>query len=381
VITHLANRSLTVGRFPTPLKVGLVTPLLKHPGLDTSDYKNFRTITNLTTVSKILERLALAWLKPHIISSPNYCPLQLTYHSAHSTETALVKMVDDILGCMDSGSVDISAAFDTVCHQTLVGRLELEFGIHDASLEWVASYLSDRTISVCVSQSPSAAVSIHVGVPQGSVLGPILFTTYIAPIGRLIEQHGMHYHKYADDTQLYTSLTVPAGSSLDLLPRCTSELQHWYWANGLLLNPRKSEMAFFGTKQRLQRLTLPANVTVARSSVTVNGVLKILGVTLDSTLTFDDHVNNVVRSCNYHLRALRHLRPCLSLDVAKTMAASIVGSRLDYCNALFYGVTQSTMNKLQRQTTLHVSPAMLVDVKPTQLTYCVTYIGYQYVSG
>ena len=80
----------------------------------------------------------------------------------------------------------------------------------------------------------------------------------------------------------------------------------------------------------------------------VNGVLKILGVTLDSTLTFDDHVNNVVRSCNYHLRTLRHLHPCLSLDVAKTMAASIAGSCLDYCNALFYGVTQSTMNKLQR---------------------------------
>jgi len=213
--------------------------------------------------------------------------------------------------------------------------------------DWVASYLSDRTMSVRVGKSSSAAVPVDVGVPLGSVLGQILFT-YIAPIGRLIEQHGMHYHKYADNTQLYTSFTVPAGSSLDRLARCTSELQHWYWANGLLLNPTKSKVAFFGTKQRLQWVTLPANVTVAGSSVTVNGVLKILGVTLDSTLTFDDHANNVVRSCNYHLRALRHLRLCLSLDVAKTMAASIVGSLLDYCNALFYGVTQSTMKKLQR---------------------------------
>ena len=94
--------------------------------------------------------------------------------------------------------------------------------------EWLASYLSDRTMSVRVGKSSSAAVPVHVGVPQGSVLGPILFSTYIAPIGRLIEQHGMHYHKYADDTQLYTSLTVPAGSNLDRLARCTSELQHWY---------------------------------------------------------------------------------------------------------------------------------------------------------
>jgi len=199
-------------------------------------------------------------------------PTCSAYCSAHSTETALVKMVDDILGCMDSGSVavvvglDISAAFDTVCHQTLLGRLEAEFGIHGVSLEWLASSLSDRTISVRVGKSCSAAVPVHVGVLQGSVLGQILFTTYIAPIGRLIEQHGMHCHKYADDTQLYTSLTVPAGSSLDHLARCTSELQHWYWANGLLLNPTKSELAFFGTKQRLQRVTLPANITVAGSS-------------------------------------------------------------------------------------------------------------------
>ena len=116
----------------------------------------------------------------------------------------------------------------------------------------------------------------------------------------------------------------------------------------LLLNPTKSEVLLFGTRQRLQRLTLPANVTVAGSSVTVNGVLKTLRVTLDSMLTFDDLVNNVVRSCSYHLRALRHFRPFLSIEVAKTMAASIVGSRLDYCNALFYGITQSTMNKLHR---------------------------------
>ena len=100
-------------------------------------------------------------------------PTCSAYCSAHSTETALVKMVDDILGCMDSGSVavvvglDISAAFDTVCHQTLFGRLEAEFGIHGVSLEWLASSLSDRTISVRVGKSCSAAVPVHVGVSTG----------------------------------------------------------------------------------------------------------------------------------------------------------------------------------------------------------------------
>lgn len=354
VITHLANRSFQTGRFPSLLKSGLVTPLLKKPGLDTSDFKNFRPITNLSTISKILERLALARLKPHIVSSPNYCPLQSAYRTAYSTETALVKVVDDIIGCIDSGSVvavvglDISAAFDTVRHRTLLDRLESEFGICGMTLDWLSSYLSDRSFSVRVGTDSSGAVPVYAGVPQGSVLGPLLFTTYISPIGRLMEMHGIQYHKYADDTQLYTSLTVPAELSLDRLESCTSELQHWYWANDLLLNPSKSEVALFGTRQRLLHSTLPPNVSVAGSSVVVNDVLKILGVTLDSTLTFDVHVNNVVRSCNYHLRALRHLRPYLSLDIAKTIAVSIVGSRLDYCNALLFGATQSTTSKLQR---------------------------------
>ena len=123
-------------------------------------------------------------------------------------------------------------------------------------------------------------------------------------------------------------------------------------------------------------------MSVAGSNVAVSDVLKVLGVTLDSTLTFDNHANNVVRSCNFHLRALRHLRPRLSLDVAKTMAASIVGSRLDYCNALYYGAAQSTMNKLQRvQNNLARVVCDVVGARPTQLIYCVTFTGYQYVTG
>src|SRR5208282_5017905 len=136
---------------PASMKSGLVTPLIKKPGLYVSDFKNFRPITNLSTVSKFLERLALTRIKPHIAASSNFCPLQSVYHGAHSTETALVKIVDDILGAIDSGSVvalvglDISAAFDTVSHQTLLSRLEHEFGITAVPLNWIDSYLSGRT--------------------------------------------------------------------------------------------------------------------------------------------------------------------------------------------------------------------------------------------
>lgn len=176
----------------------------------------------------------------------------------------------------------------------------------------------------------------------------MLFITYISPVGRLIAGHGIGFHKYADDTQLYISLQQPISLGLDSLAQCTTDLQHWYWSNDLLLNPDKSEVAFFGTRQRMQRVNLPTSVTVAGSSVAVCNTLKTLGVKLDRTLTFDSHVNDIVRGCNYHLQALRHLRRLLTRDTANMITCSIVGSRIDYCNALLYGMSKRNFDKLQR---------------------------------
>jgi hypothetical protein len=332
----------------------LVTPLLKKPGLDVADYKNFRPITNLTTISKLLERLALARVKSFIVTSPNFCPLQSAYRSSHSTETALIKIMDDILSEIDHGSVvslvslDISAAFDTISHKTIIKRLEDEFGIVGTALLWFQSYLSDRTFSVRVGSTSSSAVPVSTGVPQGSVLGPLLFTVYVSPIGRLIESCHIGYHAYADDTQLFTALRTSVQDNIDRLVHCVETLQLWFWHNGLLLNPDKSEVIFFGTRQRLHSTGLPTSISIAGNVIAVSTTLKILGVKLDSTLSFNDHVNDVVRVCNYHMRALRHIRRYMSKDVAKSVAFSIVGSRIDYCNSLLYDMGTGLTNKLQR---------------------------------
>ena len=148
IIAHIVNISFKVGRFPSASKAGLVAPLLKKLGLNTSDFKSYRPITTLTTLSKLLERLALARLKPHVVTSPNYSLLQSAYRAAHWTETALVKIVDDILFIVDSGSavalvgLDISAPIDTVSQRKLLARLEHDFSIERVALEWINSYLS-----------------------------------------------------------------------------------------------------------------------------------------------------------------------------------------------------------------------------------------------
>ena len=126
--------------------------------------KNFRPVTNLSTISKIVERLALARLKPHISSSPNYCSLQSAYRQRHSTETAICKIVDDVIRCIDDGSVvammslDISVAFDSVTHDVLVQRLQEEFGMTDTCCQWICGYLTGRSFTVRVGESTSSPI-------------------------------------------------------------------------------------------------------------------------------------------------------------------------------------------------------------------------------
>jgi Reverse transcriptase (RNA-dependent DNA polymerase) len=226
-----------------------------------------------------------------------------------------------------------------------LNRLSTDFGVVDVPLRWIRSYLSGRTFFVRLGSSSSPTVSSTSGVPQGSVLGPVLFTAYVSPIGRLIQNHEIDYHCYADDTQLYTALDFNH-SRLSKMESCINELQCWFWKNDLLLNPDKSETILLGTTQRLSHS--PTYLSVVGSNLAVSKILKTLGVTLDSSLTFANHVNNVVQSCNFHLRSLQQIRHSLPLDIANTIACSIVGSRLDYCNSLPIGSSSSVQHTLQR---------------------------------
>ena len=160
--------------------------------------------------------------------------LSLLHRPVDGTETALLKVVNDILNHIEAGSVvalvslDISAAFDMVNHHTLKTRLEEEFSISDKALEWICSYLQDMSSYVQVGSSPSATIPSMSGVPQGSVLGPFLFTAYVSPIGHVIDSFEVGYHSYADDTQLYAALRSTTASNFDRLSNCTAALQHWF---------------------------------------------------------------------------------------------------------------------------------------------------------
>jgi hypothetical protein len=176
-----------------------------------------------------------------------------------------------------------------------------------------------------------------------------LFAVYVSPIGEVISSHGVRYHKFADDTQLYLSMKAEdRDTGMTTLATCTSAVKLWYLHNHLLLNADKSEAIMFGTDHQLRTAVDTNCLSVAGVVLPLSSVIKSLGVTLDQRLTFKNHANAVVKACNYHTRAIRHIRPLLSQSTALTLACSMVNSRLDYCNALLNGAPAATINKLQR---------------------------------
>ena len=172
------------------------------------------------------------------------------------------------------------------------------------------------------------------------MLGPLLFAMYISPIS-------LDHRQYADDTQLYMGVRPSANVTFTPVSGCAEDVACWFLENGLLLNPAKTEAVLFGTKAQRDKIPSASGIDITGTVVPFRNSVKLLGVTLDSVLTMDRHVTKVIRSCSYHTRALRHIRPLLTLDVAKMIGHSIVSSRLDYANALLHGTSVYNINRLQ----------------------------------
>ena len=198
--------------------------------------------------------------------------------------------------------------------------------------------------------SKSVSSKLLCGVPQGSVLGPILFSLYTSQLGRIIDMHGLSRHHFADDSQLYKTMRPdPAAvqSALQTLQRCSSDIKSWMLRNKLKLNDAKSEAVLCGSRQNRSKVQVKS-LQVADAEVPLSESVRDLGVLIDHDLSMNNHISAVVKTCFYYLRLLRKLRPVINQETANTIAVSLVHSRLDYCNSLLYGLPDRQTKRLQR---------------------------------
>ncbi len=302
-------------------------------------------------ISKVLEKVVAKQLCRHLQENSLYEIFQSGFRAHHCTETALVKVTNDLLIAADSGLLsilvllDLSAAFDTIDHNILLQRLEC-VGTRGTALCWFKSYLSDRYQFVHVNEQSSPRSKVCYGVPQGSVLGPILFMLYMLPLGHIIRNHDINFHCYADDTQLYLSMKPGQSDQIDKLSACVRDIKSWMTENYLLLNPDKTEVIILGP-QRLRDSVSEQIITLDNVRVSSSSTVKSLGVTFDQDPSFKAHINQVCKTAFFHLRNISKIRNILSKDDAEKLIHAFVSSRLDYCNSLLIGCPKSSLRSLQ----------------------------------
>uniref|UniRef100_A0A669C4E4 Reverse transcriptase domain-containing protein n=1 Tax=Oreochromis niloticus TaxID=8128 RepID=A0A669C4E4_ORENI len=351
-ILNMINLSLIIGYVPQAFKVAVVKPLLKKPSLDPAVLANYRPVSNLPFISNILERVVVKQLTDHLQRNGLFEEFQSGFRAHHSTETALVKVTNDLLMASDSGLIsvlvllDLSAAFNTVDHNNLLARLEHAVGITGTALQWFVSYLSNRLQFVHVNGESSSHTKVNYGVPQGSVLGQMLFTLYMLPLGSIIRRHSIHFHCYADDTQLYLSMKPGNTHQLVKLQECLKDIKTWMAANFLLLNSDQTEVIVLGP-ENLRNMVSKQILTLDGITLASSNAVRNLGVIFDQDMSFNAHIKQICKTAFFRLRNISKIRNILTRSDAKKVVHAFITSRLDYCNSLLSGSPKNSLKSLQ----------------------------------
>ena len=350
--TNIINTSILYKKFPSRWKNALVKPLPKiSKPVSTSDY---RPISLLPTFSKVIEKLIAKQMIEYLKETNYFDNLQSAYKHSHSTITALLNVTDDIYECLENSELvflvllDYSKAFDCANHRLIITKLKAA-GFRDDSLEWILSYLSNRRQIVKTGLGESSWQSVQNGVPQGSVLGPLLFTVLVSDLRDAIKKG--RYHMYADDTQLYYSCKCEdANKTISYINHDLESISQYSKRNCLKLNADKSKFIVIGSRQNLKKLK-----DINLDKVTINNKIiervyeaKNLGVIFDEELSWARHVNLYTGTGYGKLKHAFRFKNFLSEKSKAILIETYILSPLNYGDIILQNLTEKLQYKLQK---------------------------------
>lgn len=350
-ITHIVNCCLEAGYFPDIWKIAIVTPLAKIT--DPKRYEDLRPISILPTLSKILEKVVYKQVYSYIDTSKIIPPIQSGFRAGYSTTTAMLNLIDNVIRDRDLGlytvlvSLDYSKAFDKIDHDLLCAKLD-HIGFDNISLNFFQSYLRNRYQMVSCNNEFSDLGLITSGVPQGSILGPLMFIIYIFDINSIIQHSNIQ--NYADDTQLYQSFQpcdiaiLNQKINVDLQSIYDYSLQH-----NLKLNSDKCNFIVFGGNKFKETIKNDIKITIKQTQLKQCDHIKILGFTLDENIRFRNHVSSIIKKCYVPLKLIYQNINILNFKVRKKLCETLVMSIVKYGLIVYYSCLDVyNKNRVQR---------------------------------
>ena len=329
-LADIINKSFIEGVFPDELKIAKVCPMFKSG--DQCHISNYRPISILPSFSKVFERLMYNRLLSFLDKNNVLFRNQFGFRANHSTSMAVIEMVDRISAAIEEKKfsigifIDLSKAFDTVNHSILLDKLE-HYGIRGIALEWFKSYLSNRKQFVEYNNSKSSLKEITCGVPQGSILGPLLFLLYVNDISNVSKI--LHFILFADDTNIFLS-DQNVDSLISIANNELCKLTKWFLANRLTVNVTKSNFIFFRSQKAKSTPTCSNLMLNGKTLLQVNSA-KFLGIYIDEHLNWKKHTTELQMKISKNCGILSKLKHHLSAKLLLLLYNSLILPYLNYC--------------------------------------------------
>ena len=361
-LVYMYNLSISTATFPSQWKIATVIPLFK--GGNRLDVGNYRPISLLPLPGKILEKIVHSKMTQFLETNNILCQEQCGFRKGRSTVDSIVNLTNAIFNSINNHEacmavfIDLKKAFDTINHTILISKLEY-MGIGGNLLLWVTNYLHDRSQRTLANNSLSNPLTITCGVPQGSILGPLFFIAYINDVKDYLNDS--EFGLYADDTVLFSHADNKNLLQLKLQDKLKS-FHEWSLKNALTINILKTKFMVFGTRSRLKKLK--------DTILTVNGQplqqvpsFKYFGITLDSTLSFSNHISTVLNSVSHKAYILSKIRRFITTRSAIKIYKSMVIPYFDYTDIVYDKANQNDLNKLQRMQNKCLKICLLKDMR------------------